>query len=543
MLAASGTNEGFDRYEILAPIRSGGFASVHRARHRTTGRVIAMKISDPSGDPELHARALNEARILASLRHASLVQVFDCGVLPDGRVWVAMDLVEGLPLDVVLDREGGRIAPDRALRIAIDVLSALELAHAHGIVHRDVKPGNLLLSVDAGGREHVVVIDFGISKATNDALVHTQPGTMMGAALGTPGYMAPEQLDARQVDARADLYGVAAVIYRAISGRKPYEAPSVEAFIRAVNAGPPPSLGAVAPGVMPGLVQVLDRALARDRDARPANARVFRDALSSVVASGGAFVSSTPSLTAASPYGQVGQPYAAAQPLTPNPYAPASAHAATPYTPMPTPQSFGMQPAPPPSRGMGTYIAVGTLAVVLFVGVGAVLGKLRHSMGAPTAAVAAPAPAPTPAPTVAAVVPEKDEDFPFGTEIPGLSGVGSGVAPAVSAPTPPPVVPAAAGAPLHVHFVGASPVGDIDMGEIDGFVRRALPRIEACYEGGEPTRTSLLMLFNHTTAPMVSPLSDQSDVGRCAATALMTVIGRGGTRSQGVLRDITFSWR
>ncbi|MBL8683746.1 MAG: protein kinase [Myxococcales bacterium] len=268
-----------DRYEILRPLGQGGFGAVYLARHRMTGREVALKVSDPQGDPELVARALNEARVMATTRHPSLVDVFDCGSLPDGRIFVAMERVEGRSLEALLEAEG-RIAPERAVHIAVQVLSALDAVHQRGVIHRDIKPGNILVRREPDGRERAFVIDFGISKVqSSEPAGRSQPATVAGAVLGTPGFMAPEQLDARSVDARADVYGVGAVLFCAITGRAPYEARSIGEWLYQITQTAAPMLETVAPWVNPALALVVNRALARDRDARPPSAKTMAEAL------------------------------------------------------------------------------------------------------------------------------------------------------------------------------------------------------------------------------------------------------------------------
>lgn len=540
MVAARANDEAFDRYEVLAPLGRGGFATVYRARHRHTGREVALKVTDPDGDPELVARALNEARITAAIRHPSLVEVFDCGPLPDGRVFVAMEHIEGMTLETLLEREGGALVPGRAVWLAQKALSALEVVHAQGVIHRDIKPSNLLVRWDARG-EQLYVIDFGISKIVSLQTLMTQPGTRMGAILGTPGYMPPEQLDARAVDVRADVYGVAAVLYRAISGRRPYEAKSLEAWIKQVAEAPPPPLALVAPHVPPALGQVVDRALARDRDARPPTARAFREALEAALSLESALAGNV-ARTVPVPMQESAQTYAPTLALV---------------TPRP-------QPRPPSSaKRTGALVAASCAATVVV----AVLGAYALSK---TDAARARSVPPSDGVVIAgsAYAPKEEDvaeaDDSVDREIAeaerqievALSDLPMQLTPPSSAPRPPapstnaPRTTATADEETEesppgrrVHFVSALPVGDIDMAEVKRMVRRAMRRIDECYTGTAPKRISLLLLFRTTAPPMISPLGDQSDVGRCAATALVASAGGQGTRSSGVLRDIIFAWR
>jgi serine/threonine protein kinase len=340
-VAAAQVTHDVDRYEILCPLGQGGFGSVYLARHRMTGREVALKISDPQGDPELQARALNEARIAATWRHPSLVDIYDCGTLADGRIFVAMERVEGRSLESILESEG-RITTERAVNLAAQVLSALELVHARGVVHRDIKPSNLLVRREHDGVERVVVIDFGISKVLDSSRSISQPATMAGAILGTPGYMPPEQLDARTVDHRADLYAVGAVLFRALSGKVLFDSQTLAEWFVAVTQAPTPPLATVAPWVSAGVCAVVDRAVARDRDARPQSAAIMREWLEAAMR--GAPSLSQPPATAklaAAP---------AQQPMAPSSV---SSYAQTAYAPSVNvaPQQHGAAvaaPSPPP---------------------------------------------------------------------------------------------------------------------------------------------------------------------------------------------------
>ena len=268
-----------DRYELTACIGSGGFGSVYRARHVHTGQELAVKVVRRDRDPTAVARLLREARAMASLGHPNVVRVFDCGVSEGGEAFVAMELVAGCDLRELLD--GGPISVARALPIALQILDALAAAHEHGIVHRDVKPSNVFVMTvrDTSGQlgDVVKLLDFGVSKVSRDL---GRPVTMAGVALGTPGYMAPEQFrDAMTVDARADIYAVGATLFQMLAGRLPIVARSYEELVAKVWCERAPALVTVAPHVPPPLANVIDRALARDADARWGTALDFARAL------------------------------------------------------------------------------------------------------------------------------------------------------------------------------------------------------------------------------------------------------------------------
>ena len=260
-----------DRYELLQLIGQGSFGGVYRARHIHTGQVNALKLARDTVGTYGTARVLAEARAAASLRHPNVVGVIDGGVAATGEAFVVMELLEGSTL-ALHHREEGPLPPVRATRIARQMLDGLAAAHANGIVHRDVKPSNVFITMasDVTGGDMVKVIDFGIGKMRMTAGAAGNL-TLPGVAMGTPGYMAPEQLgDARSVDPRADVYAVGATLFEMLTKRPPIEADSFETWMRRLRTEPAPPLATLAPHVPPALAAVVDRALARipTRDGR-----------------------------------------------------------------------------------------------------------------------------------------------------------------------------------------------------------------------------------------------------------------------------------
>ncbi len=220
------------RYEILDRISEGGMATVYRARRLADGAVVALKVlrEQYSGDAEFVERFQREARAVSQLRHPCMVEVYDSGA--DGPVhYIAMEYVEGSNLKEYLRREG-RLAPERALRIAAQVADALAHAHAHGIVHRDVKPQNILLTADG----QVKVADFGIARALSAATI-----THTGTVLGSVQYLSPEQARGGAVGEAADLYALGVVLYEMVTGRLPFEDDAPIALALAhIHRDPPP---------------------------------------------------------------------------------------------------------------------------------------------------------------------------------------------------------------------------------------------------------------------------------------------------------------
>jgi serine/threonine-protein kinase len=210
------------RYRLIAPLGDGGMATFWRAVDEQLDREVAVKLLRPqfSSDPGFAARFKLEARSAGGLSHPNIVSVYDYGTDgDDGEQYIVMELVEGRDLSGVL-RERGSLSTDDAARIAIAVASALEAAHRKGIVHRDVKPGNILITDDGD----VKVTDFGIARAVAEASM-----TVTGTTLGSVHYFSPEQARGDEVTGASDVYSLAIVLYEMLTGRRPFEAESAAA--------------------------------------------------------------------------------------------------------------------------------------------------------------------------------------------------------------------------------------------------------------------------------------------------------------------------
>lgn len=258
-----------DRYVLGEPIASGGMAQVWRGKDEVLGREVAIKVlhEQLAADEKLFERFQREAVTAARLSHPGVVRVFDTGV-EAGTCYIVMELYEGPTL---ADRlaEATPFDPATATDIARAVLGGLAHAHGHGIVHRDVKPANVLI---AGG--HIKVADFGIAKAAFAGEL-----TTTGELLGTARYLAPEQVEGGEADARADLYAVGVLLYEMLTGRVPFEAETMiaEATMRLTSDPRPPS--DLRAGIPRDLEKVVLRALARDPEDRFATAQEMRAAL------------------------------------------------------------------------------------------------------------------------------------------------------------------------------------------------------------------------------------------------------------------------
>lgn len=265
------------RYRLERVLGTGGMGAVFAATHVVTDGQVALKLLHPwvaAMAPGAKERLLEEARAITRVRHPAVVQVFDAGVTEDGAPFLVMELLDGETLAQALAR--GALRQGELLDVVLDVLDVLSLAHAAGIIHRDIKPENVFVQW-RDGRAVGRLLDFGIARRSDRDV---QNLTQVGAMLGTPFYMSPEQLLGEPLDGRADLYAVGTLLYRALSGRLPYASSQLTALLREVVSREPDSLAVVRPDLPPALVALVDRALRRDRDARWPDARRMRDALS-----------------------------------------------------------------------------------------------------------------------------------------------------------------------------------------------------------------------------------------------------------------------
>lgn len=260
------------RYRLVRELARGGMGTVWVAEDPLLARTVAVKVLDPAlaTDDAVRLRFRREAVAAAAVSHPNIVATYDTGD-DDGTAYIVMELVEGRTLREVIDQLGPLPVP-LACDVAGQIADALAAAHARGVVHRDVKPGNVLVQAD--GR--VKVTDFGIAKAADDAEL-----TRAGMVIGTARYLAPEQVDGTDVDDRADVYALGLVLYEMLAGRPPFAADSDVATALARLTGGPPPLVEVRPGVPDALAEIVSRALARNPDDRFPSAGAMRDALRS----------------------------------------------------------------------------------------------------------------------------------------------------------------------------------------------------------------------------------------------------------------------
>ncbi|MHC4250366.1 MAG: protein kinase domain-containing protein, partial [Planctomycetota bacterium] len=251
------------RYEVLERIGSGGMGTVFRARQLPIDRIVALKVLSPdlAGDKRYIRRFVREARAAGALNHPNVVLVHDVGRV-EGHPYICMEHVDGTTVERML-RERGRLAPDEAVSIAVDVARALEKAHASGIIHRDIKPDNILVDT----RGVVKLADLGLARGPLPA--GAESVTRDGIGMGTPCYMSVEQArDARRADARSDIYSLGATLYHMVTGQVPFDGDSaVDVLMRAAE-DPLVSPAERVPGLPGSVVQAIERMMAKDASAR-----------------------------------------------------------------------------------------------------------------------------------------------------------------------------------------------------------------------------------------------------------------------------------
>lgn len=409
------------RYELQGVLGRGGFATVYRALDPTTGRAVALKVLHPhlADDPAVRERFVRESQALSRVRHPNVVAVYEAGEV--GRtVFLATELIEGRTLSAHC-AERGPLPLAEALGIADQIAAALEALHAAGLVHRDVKPQNVLLETATG---RAVLLDLGLVRALGSASV-----TRSDVFVGTPGFMAPEQLRAgEQVTPRTDIYQLGATLYTLLTGRPPFEGDPAQ-VLTAVLSAQPADPRVLRPDLPPAVVAALMQALAKDPAARPASAReliarlrtaqpspgsaraaaaTHQGADATLVASptavpatpasaseGGTLVAPVPSAPAAPRGAAPGAPQAIPTPATtqadasgttlqaprpvPGPAPAAPQPGSVGHTPWSPPPAHGpsptWSPAPPPARRgpfgriSGLAVAAGILATLIVYGI------------------------------------------------------------------------------------------------------------------------------------------------------------------------------
>jgi serine/threonine protein kinase len=365
-----------ERVRVIRPIARGGMGKVYYGEQVRMKRPCAIKVLDPrlggeSDIADFTRRFLLEASIAAKLTHPNVVTIFDYGETSDGSCFIAMEYLEGRSLSDEL-KAVGKIAPERAIHILRQVARALREAHALGVVHRDMKPGNVYLTRRDDDEDVVKVLDFGLVK-DNAAGNESQDHTQLGQIMGSPRYMAPEQVQGKPVDARTDIYSVGAMLYAMLAGRPPFDKATELAIMMAQVSDPPPPLATAAPEVAlpPGLEALVMKCLAKKPEDR---------------------FGSMEELVAALRLRPEGHP-------TTSDSGGLSARL--------LPPSIAAPPPEPPQRSATPWVLAGAVAVALAAGVTlmSTRGTLAGTVAAPpaTPAVSAPPAASAPAPAPSAV--------------------------------------------------------------------------------------------------------------------------------------------
>ncbi|MEX2422731.1 MAG: Stk1 family PASTA domain-containing Ser/Thr kinase [Acidimicrobiia bacterium] len=337
-----------DRYQLVAHLARGGMADVYQGYDRLLNRKVAVKIlhAQLSGDDAFVKRFRKEAQAAANLTHPNIVGIYDWGQL-DTTYFIVMELVEGRSLREVLKSEG-TLLPRRAVEIAADVSAALSVAHRAGLVHRDIKPGNILLAPDGT----VKVTDFGIARAWDDS----QELTKTGAVMGTATYFSPEQAQGSTADERSDVYSVGVVLYEMLAGAPPFRGdnPMAVAYQHVSQAAAAPST--LNPDVPESLDGIVLTAMAKSPDDRYQTAEAMRQDLWAAL-QGRTPVASTP---AAAGFAQAGDDEAATRVMT----------RAVPPATAPPDQGYRVLEEPPSSNlafVIGTFVLLITLGVLVYL--------------------------------------------------------------------------------------------------------------------------------------------------------------------------------
>ncbi|KUN26990.1 serine/threonine protein kinase [Streptomyces corchorusii] len=410
------------RYQLRDLLGEGGMASVHLAYDAVLDRQVAIKTlhTELGREPAFRERFRREAQAVAKLTHTNIVSVFDTGedeLNGMATPYIVMEYVEGRPLGSVLEediRQYGAMPADKALKVTADVLAALEISHEKGLVHRDIKPGNVMVT----RRGVVKVMDFGIARAMQSGVTSM---TQTGMVVGTPQYLSPEQALGRGVDARSDLYSVGIMLFQLVTGRLPFDADSPLAIAYAHVQEEPVAPSSVNRALPPAVDALVARALRKNPNERFPTAESMRDECLRIAAS---FQAAPPSIVPgagpaqsgsgvgsavfppvdrtapAAPHGQVQTPYPPAPAPVPNPYGhptPAPGYgypqqggyqtAPVGYGPQgaaPTPPPYTMAPQQAGRPGGGRNrrpVVVGSVAVAAVVAVGLIVALTLRNTG------------------------------------------------------------------------------------------------------------------------------------------------------------------
>ncbi|OPF82063.1 serine/threonine protein kinase [Streptomyces antioxidans] len=354
---ASGRYQGHSlangRYQLRDLLGEGGMASVHLAYDTVLDRQVAIKTlhTELGREQSFRERFRREAQAVAKLTHTNIVSVFDTGEdSVDGSLmpYIVMEYVEGQPLRSVLDvdvRQYGAMPTEKALKITSDVLAALEISHEMGLVHRDIKPGNVMMTK----RNVVKVMDFGIARAMQSGVTSM---TQTGMVVGTPQYLSPEQALGRGVDARSDLYSVGILLFELLTGRLPFDADSPLAIAYAHVQEEPVAPSSINQSIPPAVDALVARSLKKNPNERFPTAEAMRDECARVTRTGQ--TGASPIIISGGPPARSGSGVGSAvfPPVDQQTPAPGPGSVQTPYQPQHSPGQFGaFGPSTPPPPG------------------------------------------------------------------------------------------------------------------------------------------------------------------------------------------------
>ena len=455
------------RYRLVRRIGAGGMGIVYEARERALDRPVALKVLKAQGVIAEDAidRLEREARTAARLGHPNIVAVSDFGRIPGRGAYLVMELLGGESLAGRLARKG-RLPSTEVADIALQVLDALSVAHRAGVVHRDLKPENIHLVPLANGQRLAKLLDFGIVKLREGSEKRL---TERGVIIGTPHYMAPEQVELEDVDARTDVYAMGATMYQMLAGTLPYDADTPQRVVGAILEGPPVPLAVRARDVDPRLVALVERAMARDRSRRFDDAGVMRDAL--LALEGRAL--STLLVREGAPLSAPHDAETKARPIAPVAHPSSVATAATPKGARRVAASQGPTPRSPTRDARIVAVVVAVAIVVMLAAVATWLA--RSTEATPPPPTTASEPSPPPAPPAPPIEPALTAPPPPPPSPPTPSEPAVTVAPPSTSPpprpprtSPPPRPPEATDPPPSMLEPSMGPIR-IDDGFIDPF--------------------------------------------------------------------------
>jgi len=258
---ADASSSWIGKYEIIEPLGEGAMGVVYKARDSVLDRTVAIKVMNESiaRQEDLRKRFLREAQAAGSFQHPNVVCIHDLGEM-DGHLFIAMEFIQGVDLERLIE-VGEPLSLQARLNIIIDVLTGLESAHKRGIIHRDIKPANIRVGEDGRAK----IMDFGVAHLMSSSMTTT------GSVMGTPSYMAPEQITEGKSNPATDIFAVGAVLYQLLSSTRPFEAPILQNLLFKIVTENPRPIGELMPGLPPALDRIVQKAMAKDPSERYSN--------------------------------------------------------------------------------------------------------------------------------------------------------------------------------------------------------------------------------------------------------------------------------